>query len=291
MIWVVVLKMSDIVLVVTCCFDTGYAATDDPVWVVSLVFPGRCAENVFTTTEEVGIFFFLVCAIEDSLVLLTVVVFSVLKTLAVEYLGTTVGGMTVRVCKGADTLACVEVVDVLKSNAKDLVNVKDSAVKFLVLVLDVDISGGVVVLIVEVFKNVAGSLLVVPGGTLRVSVVVLVIFSVVNASSGGRVLVSNLAEVENMSMLRATEEFVLMVCDGGTVALRVVIVPTVILEVKESVVGIVMVLGIEPSNLAGNKDVFIDSTATGMVEAVLGIDKRVELCLVTVMEAELLGSG
>lgn len=209
---------------VTGCFDIGYTATDDVVWVVSLGFTGRRVVNVFTTTEEVGIGFSVVCAIEGSLVPLTVAVFSVLKALtavinSVEYLGVIVGGMTVRVCNGADTLGCVELADVLKSNARDLVKV--SAVRVSVSVLAVEISGGVVVLTVEVFENVTGSVLVVSGGTLRVSDVVSVVSSEVNVSIEGRVLilVSNLAEVGDMSMLGAIEEFVLMDSDGVTVGL------------------------------------------------------------------------
>lgn len=125
--------MSDIVLVVTGCFDIGYIATDDIVWVVSLGFTGRRVVNVFTTTEEVGTVFSLVCAIECSLVPLTVVVLSVLKALtaeinSVEYLGVIANGMTVRVCNRADTLGYVELVDVLKSNAKDLVKVSAGGV-------------------------------------------------------------------------------------------------------------------------------------------------------------------
>lgn len=55
--------------------------------------------------------------------------------------------------------------------------------------------------------------------------------------------------------------------------------------------GTVIVLGVEASDLGGNKDVFIDLSNTGMVEVLLGVDNRVELCVVTVVEAVLLGSG
>lgn len=201
----------------------------------------------------------------------------------VEYIAVIVGGMTVRVCKGTDTLGCAEVVDV-----------KLSAVKVLVSVLDVEILGGVVVLAVEVFENVAGSVLVVPGSTLMVFGVVSVVPLVTKDSREGRVLilVSNLAEVGDISVLRATEEFVLMDSDGVTVVFRVVlIVLIVILGVKTLVVATVMVLGVEVSNLGGNRDVFIESPTTGMVEVVLGVDNRAELCVVTVVEAVLLGSG
>lgn len=71
----------------------------------------------------------------------------------------------------------------------------------------------------------------------------------------------------------------------------VVIVLIVILGVKTLVVGTVIVLGVEASDLGGNKDVFIDLSNTGMVEVLLGVDNRVELCVVTVVEAVLLGSG
>lgn len=145
----------------------------------------------------------------------------------------------------------------------------------------------------EVFENVAGSVLVVPGGTLRVSDVDSVVPSVVNASIEGRVLIllSNLAEVGDMSMLEVTEEFVLMDSVGVTVALTVVVIVLVILEVKTLVVGTVMVLGVENNDLGGYEDVFIDSSATGMVAVVLGIDNRVELCVVKVVKAVLLSFG
>lgn len=145
----------------------------------------------------------------------------------------------------------------------------------------------------EVFENVAGSVLVVPGGTLRVSDVDSVVPSVVNASIEGRVLIllSNLAEVGDTSMLEVTEEFVLMDTVGVTVALTVVVIVLVILEVKTLVVGTVMVLGVENNDLGGYEDVFIDSSATGMVAVVLGIDNRVELCVVKVVKAVLLSFG
>lgn len=145
----------------------------------------------------------------------------------------------------------------------------------------------------EVFENVAGSVLVVPGGTLRVSDVDSVVPSVVNASIEGRVLIllSNLAEVGDTSMLEVTEEFVLMDTVGVTVALTVVVIVLVILEVKTLVVGTVMVLGVENNDLGGFEDVFIDSSATGMVAVVLGIDNRVELCVVKVVKAVLLSFG
>lgn len=145
----------------------------------------------------------------------------------------------------------------------------------------------------EVFENVAGSVLVVPGGTLRVSDVDSVVPSVVNASIEGRVLIllSNLAEVGDTSMLEVTEEFVLMDSVGVTVALTVVVIVLVILEVKTLVVGTVMVLGVENNDLGGYEDVFIDSSATGMVAVVLGIDNRVELCVVKVVKAVLLSFG
>lgn len=145
----------------------------------------------------------------------------------------------------------------------------------------------------EVFENVAGSVLVVPGGTLRVSDVDSVVPSVVNASIEGRVLIllSNLAEVGDTSMLEVTEEFVLMDTVGVTVALTVVVIVLVILEVKTLVVGTVMVLGVENNDLGGYEDVFIDSSATGMVVVVLGIDNRVELCVVKVVKAVLLSFG
>lgn len=108
-IWVVVMKMSDIVLLVTGYFDKGYAAVNDSVWVDSRGFMGICVVDVFITAEEVGIVFSLMCVIKGSLVLLTVVVFSVLKALtavinSVEYLGVIVGSITVRGCNGAATL-------------------------------------------------------------------------------------------------------------------------------------------------------------------------------------------
>lgn len=145
----------------------------------------------------------------------------------------------------------------------------------------------------EVFENVAGSVLVVPGGTLWVSDVDSVVPSVVNASIEGRVLIllSNLAEVGDTSMLEVTEEFVLMDTVGVTVALTVVVIVLVILEVKTLVVGTVMVLGVENNDLGGYEDVFIDSSATGMVAVVLGIDNRVELCVVKVVKAVLLSFG
>lgn len=145
----------------------------------------------------------------------------------------------------------------------------------------------------EVFENVAGSVLVVPGGTLRVSDVDSVVPSVVNASIEGRVLIllSNLAEVGDTSMLEVTEEFVLMDTVGVTVALTVVVIVLVILEVETLVVGTVMVLGVENNDLGGYEDVFIDSSATGMVVVVLGIDNRVELCVVKVVKAVLLSFG
>lgn len=145
----------------------------------------------------------------------------------------------------------------------------------------------------EVFENVAGSVLVVPGGTLRVSDVDSVVPSVVNASIEGRVLIllSNLAEVGDTSMLEVTEEFVLMDTVGVTVALTVVVIVLVILEVETLVVGTVMVLGVENNDLGGYEDVFIDSSATGMVAVVLGIDNRVELCVVKVVKAVLLSFG
>lgn len=64
-------------------------------------------------------------------------------------------------------------------------------------------------------------MLVVWGGTPRVSDMVSVVSSVVNVSIEGKVLilVSNLAEVGDTSMLGAREEFVLMDSDGVTVAL------------------------------------------------------------------------
>lgn len=80
-IWVVVFKMSDIVLVVTRCFGKGYVDTNDIVWVVSLGFTRKCVVDVFTTTGDIGIVFSLVCTIKGSLVPLIVVVFSVLKEL------------------------------------------------------------------------------------------------------------------------------------------------------------------------------------------------------------------
>lgn len=145
----------------------------------------------------------------------------------------------------------------------------------------------------EVFENVAGSVLVVPGGTLWVSDVDSVVPSVVNASIEGRVLIllSNLAEVGDTSMLEVTEEFVLMDTVGVTVALTVVVIVLVILEVETLVVGTVMVLGVENNDLGGFEDVFIDSSATGMVAVVLGIDNRVELCVVKVVKAVLLSFG
>lgn len=145
----------------------------------------------------------------------------------------------------------------------------------------------------EVFENVAGSVLVVPGGTLWVSDVDSVVPSVVNASIEGRVLIllSNLAEVGDTSMLEVTEEFVLMDTVGVTVALTVVVIVLVILEVETLVVGTVMVLGVENNDLGGYEDVFIDSSATGMVAVVLGIDNRVELCVVKVVKAVLLSFG
>lgn len=221
--------------------------------------------DVFTTTEEVGIVFSLACAIEYSLVPLTVVVFNVLKELtglmnSVEYFGSIVGRMTVVSCNGADILGCTVVADAFKSNARDLVNVTVS-------VLDVEISRGVVVLSVEVFENVTDSVMVVPEGNMGVSDVVSVVFSVVKASVEGRVLilVSNLAEVGDISMLGATVKFVLMDCDGAPVVLRVVvIVRMVTLGLKTLVVHTVMVEGVDASDLGGYKEVFIDSSATGM---------------------------
>lgn len=70
-----------------------------------------------------------------------------------------------------------------------------------------------------------------------------------------------------------------------------VVIVIVILGVKTLVVGTVIVLGVEASDLGGNKDVFIDLSNTSMVEVLLGVDNRVELCVVTVVEAVLLGSG
>lgn len=180
----------------------------------------------------------------------------------------------------------------LKSNARDLVNVKFSAEKVLVSVLVLDNSGGIVILTVEVFENVAGSGLVVLKGTLKVSDVVSVVASVVNANIEGRVLipVSNLVEVVEISMLGGTEEFVLIDTDCVTLGV-VVIVLIVSLGVKIVVVSNVMLLAVEVSDLGWNVDLFIDSSGTGMVEVVIGGDNRVEWCLVTVVEAVLLGSG
>lgn len=248
--------------------------------------------DVFNT-EEVGIAFSLVCAVKASLVPLTDV-FNVLKaTTAVEYSGMIVGGMTVRVCNGADAGGCAEVADVVKSDARGLVDVKVLTVTVSDGVLDVEISGASVVLPVEVFKTVVGSMLDVPRGTLRAFDVVSVVLLVANVSREGKVLIPgiNLGEVGDMSMLTATEEFELM-DDGVTVALKVVIIVLIVaLRVNMPVVGSVMILGVEATDLGGNEDVFIDLSATGMVEVVLGLDNGIGLYVVTVVKAVLLGSG
>lgn len=211
-IWVEVLNMSDIDLEVTVCFDMGYAATDVIIWVVSLGFTGK---GVFAKTDEVGNDLSLVCANEGSLGPLHVVVFSVLKALiavlnSVEYLGVFVGGMTVRVCNGLDTLECAKVADVFKSNAGDLVNVNVLTVKDSVSVLGVEISESFVVLTVDVLENIVGS--GVPGGTLRVPEVFSVVPPKVNANieEGVLILVNNLVKVVEMCLLVAPEKFVLM---------------------------------------------------------------------------------
>lgn len=155
-----------------------------------------------------------------------------------------VGGITVRGCNGAGTLGCAVLAEVLKSNARDLVNVKFSAEKVSVLLV-VENSEGVI-LTVEVFENEAGSGLVVPRGTLKVSGVVSEVAAVVYASIEGRglILVSNLVEVLEMSMVGVTEEFVLLDSDGVTLTFGVV----VLLWVKTVVLGTVMVPALEASN-------------------------------------------
>lgn len=68
-----------------------------------------------------------------------------------------------------------------------------------------------------------------------------------------------------------------------------VIVLFVILGVKTLVVGTVTVLGVEASDLGGNEDVLINWSDNGVVEVVLGVDNRVKMCVLTVVEAVLLG--